>query len=123
MNRIVTLILNDTITRVDVATDETGRFSYVLPVQYPTEGHYYYTAEFRKADGSFVRTSWDFPITLGLPPGLDTALLITWIIVIGIEAVVAMLIVARYRYSGRGFGFSRFRLSRSSSEIHDSLVR
>jgi hypothetical protein len=50
-------------------------------------------------------------------------LLITWVALVAIEAIVAMLIVARYRYTGRGFSFPRFRISRSSSEIHDSLVR
>ena len=120
--RSITLTLNDS-TTVTLRTDENGAFSYQLPVQYPTEGHYTFRVTFAMADGSVVRGTWTFQITSGLPPGLDTALLITWAAIIMIEVIVAMLIVARFRYAGRSFGFSRFRISRSSSEIHDSLVR
>ncbi len=120
--RSLTLTLNDS-TTVALRTDEDGAFSYQLPIQYSTEGFYTFSAVFIKSDASAVRGTWTFQITSGLPPGIDTALLITWAALVAIEVIVAMLIVARYRYSGRGFGFSRFRISRSSSEIHDSLVR
>jgi len=120
--RSITLTLNDS-TTFALTTDENGAFSYRLPVQYPTDGHYTFRTIFAMADGSVVRGTWTFQITSGLPPGLDTALLITWAAVIVIEVIVAMLIVARFRYAGRSFSFSRFRVSRSSSEIHDSLVR
>ncbi|MDF1538266.1 MAG: transglutaminase-like domain-containing protein [Candidatus Thorarchaeota archaeon] len=120
--RSITLTLNDS-TTVTLRTDENGAFSYQLPVRYSTEGHYTFSAAFVMSDASVVRGTWTFQITSGLPPEFDTALLITWAALVAIEAIVAMLIVAKYRYSGRGFSFSRFRISRSSSEIHDSLVR
>ncbi len=106
-----------------VTTDASGVFSYILPSQFTETGSYFFVAEFVMGDGTLVTGRHDFEITLGAPPGFDTALLITWVVAIGIELFIAMVIIARYRYnrgSSRLFGF---RLRSRSSDIYDSLVR
>ncbi|MCK5150736.1 MAG: carboxypeptidase regulatory-like domain-containing protein, partial [Candidatus Thorarchaeota archaeon] len=117
--RTITLTRNDSIP-VDLTTNEDGLFSLVSTEQFMSEGQYTFRVSFSMADGSVIRDSWTFEVTSGLPPGFDTALLITWAVVVAIEAVIAMLIVARYRYRGRAFVFPRLGFTERASEIHDS---
>ncbi|MHA1905967.1 MAG: transglutaminase domain-containing protein [Candidatus Thorarchaeota archaeon] len=120
--RAITLFLNDS-TSVPLTTDEDGLFSYELLSAISYEASYTYHVQFVMADTTIVTTTHEFQIFSGLPPGVGTALLITWAVIVAIEAVVAMLIVARFRYKGRGIGIPRLGFSERVSEIHDSFVR
>lgn len=106
-----------------VITGETGEFTYTLPFRFTSAGSYFFVAEFVMQDGTPVTGRHDFLVTPGGPPGLDTALLFTWVIAIGLELIVAMIIVARYRYNRGGSGLFGFRLRSRASEIYDTLVR
>ncbi|MFW9953774.1 MAG: transglutaminase family protein [Candidatus Thorarchaeota archaeon] len=119
-NRSITLTLNDS-SVVTLTTGTDGSFRYDLPVTYSGEATYTYRCLFLKADGSRVEATHTFPITSGFGPGFSTALLITWAVIIAIEAMAAMLIVARFRY-GKGFGLGRLGFRARATEIHDSLV-
>ncbi len=120
--RNITLTRNDTLS-FDLTTDVNGQFTHQSTEIITTEGTYTFFVSFTRADSTVASDSYSFEITSGLPPGFDTALLITWAVIVAIEAVVAMLIVARYRYKGRGFVIPRLGFSERASEIHDSLVR
>ncbi len=119
----VRLTLNYTGGSISVTTDSSGTFSYTLSTPFNRVGTYHFVAEFVMADGTLVSEGHTFQITSGGPPGLDAALLITWIVAIGMEAIVAMIIVARYRYGRGGSGFLGIRLRSRSVEVYDSLVR
>ncbi|MFW9849729.1 MAG: carboxypeptidase-like regulatory domain-containing protein, partial [Candidatus Thorarchaeota archaeon] len=120
--RTITLTRNDSLS-FDLITDANGQFTHQTTETFTAEGTYTLFVSFTRADSTVASDSYSFEITSGLPPGFDTALLITWAVIVAIEAVVAMLIVARYRYKGRGFVIPRLGFSERASEIHDSLVR
>lgn len=105
-----------------LTTDDTGTFSYTLPFQFTNEETGYFFEVLFAMPAGDLTDRHQFDITTGGPPGLDTALLVTWVVAIGIEAIIAMIIVARYRYNRGSSGLFGFRLRSRASEIHDTLV-
>ncbi|MHA1576669.1 MAG: hypothetical protein ACTSU3_04850, partial [Candidatus Thorarchaeota archaeon] len=100
---------------VDATTDSEGRFEYTITQGYPDNSRYYYVVTFRDSGNTIIdRKEYTILIQSGFPPEVDTMLLIIWVAAIVIEIVIAMLLVARFRYSR--IGFSRFR-SRSSIDL------
>jgi len=126
-NAEVEIYLNSTINPVIgpaaiLTTDESGMFSYTLTFQFTSTGSYFFEVLFAMP-AEDITGRYNFEITLGGPPGLDTALLITWAVAIVIEAVIAMILVARYRYNRGSSGLFGFRFRSRASEIYDTLVR
>jgi 5-hydroxyisourate hydrolase-like protein (transthyretin family) len=121
-NRAIILFLNDS-SRVDLMTENDGTFSYALPSSINYEATYTYNLQFIVLSELEATGRHQFTIYSGLDPGTETALLITWAVIIAIESVIGMLIIARFRYRGRGIAIPKLGFSESASDVHDSMVR
>ncbi|MHA1957571.1 MAG: transglutaminase domain-containing protein [Candidatus Thorarchaeota archaeon] len=117
VGRELRIYLNNTNRFASAITDENGVFSFTETGNFQEGDEFRYQLQLIP---NALNQASDWYIIDILSPfaGLETGLLIFWAIAIGIEIVVAMLLVARHRYSGNRFRFTRPRIGSRSRRIN-----